>query len=355
MSIDDGDLDLGDVINDPALPAPEDLFVPGDDDDFDPDMLDDDPVGEARPSARIGPPMKYYCAGADRKNEDGEAACKYRSVRRWYGACPECRRWYACKMYKKATESRMRLNLGDTSKVKAMKYFSTGLPELDRVLGGGLVLGNTVLLAGSRGTGKSTVLLQAANGFASPKRRVYFASGEDGRDNVVNYAQRLGITNPNIDVYGDPRGLDIEEIVSEAQASQARLLIIDSLQVCAMSDVKADVGQVAQLDACTNYITSFAKQKKVAVIVIGHLTKAHEIAGSEKVQHLVDVLLRFDKDPVVDDEGQLIEGGEMVRKFWIEGKSRQGPETETGLMEMTPTGLKPLSERLQRKMSRLHF
>jgi thymidine kinase len=351
---DGADLAIADLsIDDPAgglhPNTPFDLDDDEDDDDEDDDD-DDELEGVEAEDKPKKPRMRFQCGNADRKDREGKPLCKYRSIDRWWGACPGCKRWTACKSLKtEQAASKLRLNLADAGKVKPMEYISTGIPELDQVLGGGIVLGKTILLGGSKGTGKTTVLLQAANGFASKKRRVYFCSGEDDRDSVVNYAQRLGITNPYVDVFGDAKGLDVESIVSDARDIGAKLMIVDSLQVCEKMDVKADIGQVAQLDACINYLTSFAKQKKVAIIVIGHLTKAQEFAGSEKVLHLVDVLLRFDKHPVD------VDGGDNVRQFWIDGKSRQGATNATALMEMTPTGLMPLSDRLMRKMSRLQF
>jgi DNA repair protein RadA/Sms len=332
--------------------------TPTDLEEFEPleDPEDDEP--EFSPDGNPLPPkpvMRFQCAGAERKGEDGVPYCKHKATKRWFGPCPACRRWYACKEIKRAAESRMRLNLGETHKVKAMQYLPTGISELDDVLGGGLVAGKTVLLAGEPGAGKTTLVLQIASHFAKPGRHVYVCSGEDDRDSVVHYAQRLGINNPNIDVFGDSKGLQIETVINDARDMRSKLLILDSIQVCEYAGSKADVGQSGQIDAVANFITSFGKSQKVCIIVIGHVNKELEIAGTQKLKHLVDVVLRFDKRPFFDDAGELIEGTEKVREFSLEGKSRQGDETKTALMEMTSKGLMPLSDMIRRKITRLHL
>jgi DNA repair protein RadA/Sms len=296
---------------------------------------------------------KYKCGGAARK----PPVCDYGSDERWLGPCPSCRRLYdIIAGAGRGEENRNKVSLSMAAAVKPRVFISTGIPEWDHVLAqdvqdpkrGGLVPGSTVLLGGPRGIGKTTLLLQTAAGVAAGGKRVLYTSGEQNRDDIIQTAFRLGIKSDLIDVMGDQG--DVYRIVSEAEQTKPRLLIVDSIQTAYCDDVKADVGQVAQMDAVANYLTSFGKNTKTAVLIISHLNKDGDYAGSEKVQHLVDTLARFDPKPMLNEDGEILEETRNYRELSIDGKNRNGAADITGLLEMTVSGLKPVDKR---KSSRL--
>ena len=201
-------------------------------------------------------------------------------------------------------------------------------------------------------THNTTMLLQACNGFAQDGRKAYFASGEMTSNAVIDYAKRLGIVNDNLALFGDPEGVDVEELFDDVLGFGAKFLAIDSIQVCTVSDVKGDIGQVTMMDAVANMVTSFAQKKRRAIMMISQLQKAGDYAGSEKVQHLVDGLLRLDIK-FVEEDGKMKDIG--VREISMDGKSRQGRADITSLVELTDKGIMPPSAKALKALSNLHF
>lgn len=311
------------------------------------------------PENRVPVPKKprWYCAGSKRIDEaTGKRYCTYQSYYSWRGYCPACKRPFACLRI--SNKEKMKLtppvSLGGATmdQVEDMVYYSTGVTEFDRVLGGGFVLGTTLLLGATRGSGKTTLLLQACEGFAQEARKAYFASGEMTQEMCLYYAKRIGIKNKNIRLYNDPQGLDIDALFEDVLAFGARLLIIDSLQVATVSDVKGDIGNNAMLDAVINMVSSFSQAKKIACVIIGHLGKGGDYLGSSKVQFLVDGLIRMNvKYAGFDDNGEPIDS--MVREIAMDGKSRQGRSDIKSLVELTPNGIRPVTARAARLLNRL--
>ena len=294
---------------------------------------------------------RYYCNGAKRVDErTGKKQCEYKAPERWYGRCPGCWNYYDCLPMRKGANAETRVTLGAATMAAAKPpvYIPTLIPELDRVINGGVVTSRTLLLGGGKGGGKTTMLLRACDGFARDGRRAYFASGEMTQEFVIEYARRLGITNENITLFADPSGIDVRKLTDDVLATKSRLVILDSIQVAMMDDVKGDLGQAMMLDAVTNWMTSFAQAKKRAVIMIGHLEKQGNFAGTEKMLHLVDGLVRFDKIEQGDpNTGLSVDTG--IRKIWVDGKLRQGPADVTAYVEMSEEGIRtPSASALRR-------
>ncbi len=170
--------------------------------------------------------------------------------------------------------------------------FSTGLAELDRVLGGGVVPGSVSLIGGDPGIGKSTLLLQVAAS-AAPGRPMLYATGEESLGQVSMRARRLGLESASLSVLAET---DLEVILEAAQAAKAALLIVDSIQTAQFAGLGASAGAVTQLKECTAQLVRFAKSTGIAVVIIGHVTKEGAIAGPRVLEHLVDAVLYFESE-----------------------------------------------------------
>jgi DNA repair protein RadA/Sms len=170
--------------------------------------------------------------------------------------------------------------------------FSTGLAELDRVLGGGVVPGSVSLIGGDPGIGKSTLLLQVAAS-AAPGRPMLYATGEESLGQVSMRARRLGLESASLSVLAQT---DLEVILEAAQAAKAALLIVDSIQTVQFAGLGASAGAVTQLKECTAQLVRFAKTTGIAVVIIGHVTKEGAIAGPRVLEHLVDAVLYFESE-----------------------------------------------------------
>lgn len=203
------------------------------------------------------------------------------------------------------------------------KRIKTSLVDVDSVLGGGLVAGSVTLIAGQPGIGKSTLLLQIAAGI-SKSRPVLYVSGEESTHQVGLRAKRLGIENATVKIATSTSADDIAAtIVREDFAA----VIVDSIQTVTMDGVASAAGTVSQITNCTHILTSAAKQKNTAVILVGHVTKEGSIAGPKVLEHVVDTVLQL--------EGDRYGGFKLLRSI----KNRFGSTTETGIFEMQEAGL----------------
>jgi DNA repair protein RadA/Sms len=200
---------------------------------------------------------------------------------------------------------------------------TTGLSELDRALGGGLVPGSVTLLGGDPGIGKSTLLLQAAAA-VSANRPVLYASGEESVAQISLRAQRLQLQAPTLNLVAES---DLAAILDHASAQRVGLLVVDSIQTLSSGDVGASAGAVSQLRECTAALVRFAKTSGTAVIIIGHVTKEGAIAGPRVLEHLVDTVLYFES-----------EAGSRFRIVRAV-KNRFGAAHELGFFAMTANGL----------------
>jgi DNA repair protein RadA/Sms len=200
----------------------------------------------------------------------------------------------------------------------------TGVDELDRVLGGGLVPGSVTLLGGEPGIGKSTLLLQAAARLEAAGRTVLYASGEESPDQIRLRADRLTEDAGAVHVLGETR---LEAIVGAAGAISAEVVVIDSIQTVYTDTLESAPGNVGQVRECSGQLMRFAKESGTAVIVVGHVTKGGGIAGPKTLEHIVDTVLYF--------EGEVTLDYRLLRTT----KNRFGSVDELGVFSMTEQGL----------------
>ncbi|MEO0918045.1 MAG: DNA repair protein RadA [Pseudomonadota bacterium] len=200
----------------------------------------------------------------------------------------------------------------------------SGLGELDRVLGGGLVPASAVLVGGDPGIGKSTLLLQAAAAFAKSGLSAIYVSGEEATNQVRMRAGRLGLRDAPVQLAADT---NLRNILTTLEAEKPDLAIIDSIQTMWLDTVESAPGSVSQVRAAAHELTTFAKRHGISVILVGHVTKEGQIAGPRVVEHMVDTVLYFE--------------GERGHQFRIlrAVKNRFGPADEIGVFEMTGEGL----------------
>ncbi len=201
---------------------------------------------------------------------------------------------------------------------------ASGLGELDRVLGGGLVPASAILVAGDPGIGKSTLLLQAAAAFAGQGLPVLYVSGEEAAAQIRMRAARLGVGQAPVKLAA---ATNLRDILTTLEAEKPGLAIIDSIQTMWADNVDSAPGSVSQVRAAAHELTSFAKRRGISVILVGHVTKEGQIAGPRVVEHMVDTVLYFE--------------GERGHQFRIlrAVKNRFGPADEIGVFEMTGRGL----------------
>jgi len=202
--------------------------------------------------------------------------------------------------------------------------FGSGMAEFDRVLGGGLVPGSVILLAGEPGIGKSTLLLSVADKVAKTQGKVLYTSGEESQGQVRMRAHRLGVASDNL--YFSAL-LDVDAILSACQDLSPKLLIVDSIQTCEDTSVASLPGGPTQVRTCATKLQQYAKDRGVAVIMVGHTVKAGGIAGPRLLEHLVDTVLYFE-----GDQNHLYR---IVRAQ----KNRFGPTNEVSVFQMEETGL----------------
>ncbi len=200
----------------------------------------------------------------------------------------------------------------------------SGIAELDRVLGGGLVPASAVLVGGDPGIGKSTVLLQASAAFAANGLKSVYVSGEESAAQIRMRARRLGLGDVAVKLAAET---NLRNILTTLDAEAPDVAIIDSIQTMWLDTVQSAPGSVSQVRAAAHELTTFAKRKGIRVILVGHVTKDGQIAGPRVVEHMVDTVLYFE--------------GERGHQFRIlrAVKNRFGPADEIGVFEMTGTGL----------------
>ncbi len=209
-------------------------------------------------------------------------------------------------------------------KASEVRRVATGVSELDRVLGGGLVPGALVLLGGDPGIGKSTLLLQALDGIARSGKRVLYVSGEESVEQLAMRAERLGCRSPNLLVLAETQ---MERILEQAQAARPEVLAIDSIQTVHTAGLEQVPGSVGQIREATARCMSVAKSEGLPVILVGHVTKDGGLAGPKTLEHLVDCVLYF--------EGERTQHYRLLRST----KNRFGSTNELGVFEMGATGL----------------
>ncbi|MGE0554807.1 MAG: DNA repair protein RadA, partial [Gemmatimonadales bacterium] len=254
---------------------------------------------------------------------------------KWNGRCEACGAWNTVAEERVAAPRRTpRLARSDRgpAEVQALAEvqgerlvrWSTGLPELDFVLGGGLVPGSMVLLGGEPGIGKSTLLLQAAARLVGGKRRVLYASGEESPEQIRLRADRLHEDAGPVLVQGETH---LESIVAAAIASRADLVVLDSIQTVYTDALEGAPGSVGQVRESAAQLMRFAKESGTSVVVVGHVTKGGALAGPKTLEHIVDTVLYFEGEPALNYR--------LLRAV----KNRFGSIDELGVFAMTDRGL----------------
>ena len=257
------------------------------------------------------------------------------SYSKWSGRCDGCGDWNTITEDTGLSSAGGKASLGNTrGKTVVLTDLQTeeapparsisGLSELDRVLGGGLVAASALLVGGDPGIGKSTLLLQAAAQFARAGVKTIYVSGEEASAQVRMRAQRLGLSDAPVKLAADT---NLRNILTTLEAEKPQLAIIDSIQTMWSDTVDSAPGSVSQVRAAAHELTTFAKRKGISVILVGHVTKDGQIAGPRVVEHMVDTVLYFE--------------GERGHQFRIlrAVKNRFGPADEIGVFEMTGSGL----------------
>ena len=254
------------------------------------------------------------------------------SHRKWAGRCDACGAWNSIleeaplSAGPKALGGKGRsIALTDLATVEAPPpRASSGIDELDRVLGGGLVPASAILVGGDPGIGKSTLLLQAAASFARKGLKCLYISGEEASAQVRMRAQRLGLTDAPVALGAET---NLRDILTTLEAERPGLAIIDCASAGGTNGSYAAPGSVSQVRGAAHELVTFAKKRGVAIIIVGHVTKDGQIAGPRVVEHMVDTVLYFE--------------GERGHQFRIlrAVKNRFGPADEIGVFEMTGGGL----------------
>ena len=254
---------------------------------------------------------------------------------KWVGKCPQCGAWDSflelnaqqIETLKEISKSTAKPSLAkQISEVEIEKVtrISTQNSELDLVLGGGVVEGSLVLIGGSPGIGKSTLLLKIASNFAAQSKKTLYVSGEESASQIKMRAQRLDAVKDGLFLLTE---ILLENILAEVRKNEYKILVIDSIQTLYSEKIASAPGSVSQVREITFELMRLAKNENICVFIIGHITKDGSIAGPRILEHMVDVVLYF--------EGDSSRELRMLRGF----KNRFGSTSEVGIFEMSENGL----------------
>jgi DNA repair protein RadA/Sms len=267
-------------------------------------------------------------------------ACGFQAGK-WYGRCPDCGEFNTIVEERSALprgpgggrrsaaaagppSGVVPVSLPAVSAADAARVHS-GVAELDRVLGGGVVPGSLVLIGGDPGIGKSTLLLQASAALAGATGAVLYVSGEESAAQVKLRADRLGLTAPELFILAETQ---LETVEAHVAAMKPRAVVVDSIQTVYLSDLESAPGSVSQVRECGARLMGLAKTQGIAVFLVGHVTKEGALAGPRVLEHLVDTVLYF--------EGERHATYRVLRAV----KNRFGSTNEIGVFEMTDQGLR---------------
>jgi len=258
--------------------------------------------------------------------------CGYQSAR-WLGKCPACGKWNSLVEERLdidiTSREERRFSTAKPSPISSIKLqpeerFLTGISEFDHVLGGGVTAGSLVLLAGSPGIGKSTLLLQVAGSLAALGKKCLYISGEESLEQVKLRADRLRIDSPELIIFSET---NLKEIINQIKEVEPKFVIIDSIQTVYHEDFSGSPGSVGQVKECTEELLYLAKSKRIPMFISGQITKEGAIAGPKVLEHIVDTVLYFEgsKD-------------HLYRILRVE-KNRYGTTSEISIFEMKSDGL----------------
>lgn len=257
--------------------------------------------------------------------------CGYESPK-WFGKCPGCGEWNTLNEELPSAAPIAKGNISAVNQIMLLneisedveKRISTGIGELDRVLGGGIVEGSLVLISGDPGIGKSTILLQICENLGKSKKILY-VSGEESANQLKMRANRLGVTTSNLFILPQT---DVGTIIEAIKTENPDIVFIDSIQTMVYDEIGSSAGSVTQVRECTNIFMHTAKGLGIPIFVVGHVTKEGAIAGPKVLEHIVDTVLYF--------EGEKNYSYRILRS----AKNRFGSTNEIGVFEMTGEGLK---------------
>ncbi len=252
---------------------------------------------------------------------------------KWQGQCPACDAWNTLE--ESLAETANHRFQGLARSIPRQKLVSieaqdsprlpTGIVELDRVLGGGLVAGGVVLLGGDPGIGKSTLLLQALAELSMQGIDVLYSSGEESAAQIALRAKRISLDAPQLEILAE---IQLEKLLLSVEAAQPQVLVVDSIQTLYSEAFSSAPGSVAQVRECAAQLTRLAKSSGICVLLVGHVTKDGHLAGPRVLEHIVDTVLYF--------EGDTHSSFRLVRSI----KNRFGAVNELGVFAMTEKGLK---------------
>ena len=279
--------------------------------------------------------------------------CGYESAK-WMGQCPACREWNTFveepvvkttgTKASAAAGSTRRMQLQEPSRLVSIKpqenlRISTGMEELDRVLGGGILTGSLVLVGGDPGIGKSTLLLQVCKTLANRGKKVLYISGEESVQQIKIRADRVGEAGDDLLILCET---NLEQIFVQTKNVQPDLLIIDSIQTIYTEVVESSPGSVSQVRECSAAILKYAKESGTPVLLIGHINKEGSIAGPKVLEHIVDTVLQFEGDQ------------HYMYRILRSIKNRFGSTAELGIYEMRQNGLRQVSNPSELLLSQDH-
>ncbi len=259
--------------------------------------------------------------------------CGYESPK-WLGKCAGCGAWNTMEedviTVSKSAPVVSSFNKNTTAKPLSKisltdeERIVTGISELDRVLGGGIVKGSVILLSGDPGIGKSTILLQICNALQS-ELKVLYVSGEESATQIKMRAGRIGVESDNVSVMTETDVLLVCEYINSTKPD---LVMIDSIQTMSLSEISSSPGSIVQTRECTNLLLKTGKSLNIPIFIVGHVNKGGEIAGPKVMEHIVDTVLYF--------EGERNQSYRILRGI----KNRFGSTNEIGVFEMTDVGLR---------------
>ncbi len=260
-------------------------------------------------------------------------SCGYETAG-YLGRCPECGNWGTFVEEAETVQTKKKPDIEVLDSMPPMRLdeiqmnseirMSTNISEFDRVLGGGIVQGSLVLIAGDPGIGKSTILLQTSGELAKNNKKILYVSAEESAGQIKLRAERLGVKSEDLYIYPQT---NLELIKKHIESMQPDLVIIDSIQAIYTALIQSSAGSVSQIRECCNILMQTAKTQNISIIVIGHVTKEGNIAGPKVLEHMVDTVIQF--------EGDKTKNYRILRSI----KNRFGNTSEVGIFEMGAQGL----------------
>jgi DNA repair protein RadA/Sms len=256
---------------------------------------------------------------------------------KWIGRCPSCKEWntYHEEIITPASSRKLSFTtevekskpeLLDNIKADEKNRHKTGMAELDRILGGGMVGGSLILLGGEPGVGKSTLALQLA--LALKNTKILYVSGEESNEQISLRSRRLKGSNPSCYILSET---ELENILAHSENLKPGLIIVDSVQTISTSMLESSAGSVSQVRECAAQLLKYSKITGIPVFLIGHITKDGTIAGPKVLEHIVDVVLYFEGD------------NNYIYRILRSVKNRYGSTSEIGIFEMGESGLKEVN------------